>query len=47
LYVERDIEATSTAMLAALCRHAEFDGGVADLIKSYSDRVTAEGESTS
>jgi aromatase len=46
LYVERDIDANSTAMLAALRHHGEFDGGMANLIESYSDRVTAEGEST-
>jgi polyketide cyclase/dehydrase/lipid transport protein len=46
LYVERDLDATSTAMLAGLRHHAEFDGGVANLIESYSDSVTPEGKST-
>ena len=42
--VEREIAARSTSMLTALRRTAEFDGGVAELIESYSDRIT-EGES--
>ena len=45
--VERDLDTISTAMLAALRRSAEFDGGMADLLESYSDRVSAEGEPTS
>lgn len=44
---ERDIETKSMSMLEALRQTAEFDGGMADLIESYSDRVTAEGDSPS
>lgn len=48
--VEQDIAATSTAMLATLRQAAEFDGrfdgGMADLIASCSNRVTAEGDSS-
>jgi len=44
--VERDLAVNSTAMLESLRQTAEFDGGMADLLESYSDRVTAEGESS-
>jgi aromatase len=43
--IERDLQGNSTAMLDALRRAAEFEGGMAHLIESYSDIVTAEGDS--
>lgn len=42
--VERDLTATSAAMLEELRQTAEFSGGMANLIESYSDVVTAEGD---
>lgn len=48
--VEHDITADGTAMLATLRRAAEadsgLDGGMADLVASYSNTVTAEGISS-
>jgi aromatase len=48
--VELDVAETTTAMLATLRRTAErsegFDGGMADLIASCSNSVTAEGKSS-
>jgi aromatase len=44
--VERDITTTGAAMLGALRQTAEFSGGMANLIESYSDVVTAEGDTS-
>jgi len=44
--IERDIAANNAAMLTTLRHTAEFDGGMADLLEFYSDRVSAEGDSS-
>lgn len=43
--IEHDLKGSSTAMLAALRRAAEAEGGRAHLVESYPGSATVEGES--